>query len=62
MSGFASVVGAGAGEGWKTSTDSMGGAHGGVSPGADDNAMPGFNGGGNGSVWMPRRKQEQAYG
>ena len=49
VSGFASVVGAGAGGGWKNSTDNMGGAHGGVSHGADDNAMPGFNGSGNGS-------------
>jgi hypothetical protein len=52
VSGFArsaSVVGAGAGGGWKNSTDNMGGAYGGVSPGADDNDMPGFNGGGNGS-------------
>jgi hypothetical protein len=50
VSGFtssASVVGAGAGGGWKNFTDNMGGAHGGVSPGADDNDMPGFNGGSN---------------
>ena len=48
VSSSASVVGAGAGGGWKNSTDNMGDAHGGVSPGADDNAMPDFNSGGNG--------------
>jgi polyadenylation factor subunit 2 len=50
VSGFASVVGSAAGGGWKNTTDNMGGAHGGVSHwthGADDNAMPGFHGGGN---------------
>jgi polyadenylation factor subunit 2 len=52
VSGFASsasIVGAGAGRVWKNSIDNMGVAHVRVSPGADDNAMPGFNGGGNGS-------------
>src|SRR6266851_1361046 len=41
----ASVAVAGAGGGWWNSADTVGGAHGGVGPGADDDIVPGFGGG-----------------
>jgi polyadenylation factor subunit 2 len=44
----ASVAVAGAGGGWWNSADTVGGAHGGVGPGADDDIVPGFGGGGGG--------------
>jgi polyadenylation factor subunit 2 len=45
----ASVAVAGAGGGWWNKADTVGGAHGGVGPGADDDIVPGFGGGGGGS-------------
>jgi len=44
----ASVVVAGAGGGWWNSADTVGGAHGGVGPSADDDIVPGF--------WRQRRQ------
>jgi len=41
----ASVAGAEAGGAWWTSTDNMGGAQGRVSPGPDDNVIPGSDDG-----------------
>jgi polyadenylation factor subunit 2 len=50
----ASVAIAGAGGGWWNSADTVGGAHGGVGPGADDDIVPGFGGGaGGGSSEVP---------
>ncbi len=46
----ASVAVAGAGGGWWNSADTVGGAHGGVGPSADDDIVPGFGGGGGGGA------------